>query len=226
MSEQFEVHIRKIAKNMPYPAEVSRQTTRRQHLRFAWQYLVVILLLVGLTSMGIPEIRAAVLEFLRIGAVTVYLDGKDANGQALNLSQVSGETSLEDAGKQANFTLLVPPDDLPDRVFVQDANMIIFVWLKDNRIDKALYQTANDTWRLSKMTSVIERTEVAGNQAYWASDQVTVQFSKEGVIQNEWTHFVDGNVLGWEQDGVTYRLETNLSLDEARAFAEGMRPLQ
>ena len=33
---------------------------------------------------------------------------------------------------------------------------------------------------------------------------------------------VEGNVLLWEQDGVTYRLETELPLDEAIKVAESL----
>jgi hypothetical protein len=34
---------------------------------------------------------------------------------------------------------------------------------------------------------------------------------------------VEGNVLVWEQDGLTYRLETKLSLSEAVKIAESLK---
>lgn len=226
MSEQFKTHIRNIAKHMPYPTMPAIQKTRRQTIKLAWHYVALILLLFGLSSLGIPDIRAAVLEFFQIGAVTIYLEGKNEVGELLNLADVSGETTLADAQNQANFTLSLPPNDLPDRVFVQDGDLVIFVWLQENSIEKALYQTVNNSWRLTKIPGNIIKTEVGGNQGYWASSGVTVQFSKDDIIQTEWTHFVDGNVLGWEQNGITFRLETDLSLDEARTLAESLQVMQ
>lgn len=227
MSEQFETHIRNIAKHMPYPnMSPAQKEMRRQTIKLAWQYVALILLLFGLSSLGIPDIRAAVLEFLQIGAVTIYLEGKNEAGELLNLADVSGETTLTDAQNQANFVLLLPPNDLPDRIFVQDGDLVIFVWIQGNNIEKALYQTVNNSWRLTKIPGEIIETEVGDNQGYWASSGVMVQFSKDGIIQTEWTHFVDSNVLGWEQDGITFRLETDLSLDEARALAESLQSIQ
>jgi hypothetical protein len=186
----------------------------------------VIVLIFALGSLALPDVRAAVIEFLRFGAVTIYLDGRSTEGNLLDLSQVSGETSLEEAQKQANFTLLVLPDDLPDRVFVQDSDLVILVWISGDEIEKALYQTANNSWRLTKVPGTIIETEVGDQSAYWASSQVSIQFSKDGQVYDEWTHFVDSNVLGWEQNGITLRLETNLSMDEARALAEAVRPIR
>ena len=41
---------------------------------------------------------------------------------------------------------------------------------------------------------------------------------EEAVIQR----YIQGSVLLWEADGVTYRLEGELTLDEARALAESL----
>jgi hypothetical protein len=38
----------------------------------------------------------------------------------------------------------------------------------------------------------------------------------------EFTYFVTGNVLLWTNDNVTYRLETTMSMDAARTFAEAL----
>lgn len=35
-----------------------------------------------------------------------------------------------------------------------------------------------------------------------------------------------GNVLVWEQDGITYRMESNLPLDDAIAIAESLEPVE
>lgn len=226
MSEEFEIHIRNIARSLSYPPTPALQRSARpQRLTGAWRYAALLLLVVGLSGLVIPDIRAGVLEFLQIGRVTVYLDGQGADGQPLNLAHVAGETTLDAAGQQVAFVLLLPPDDPPDRVFVQSDDLVIFVWTDGRQIEKALYQIAGDDWQITKLVEILEQTEVHEQPAYWLSLQHPVQFIRDGLIQNELTHFVAGNVLGWEQDGVTYRLETKLPLVAARALAESLLPL-
>jgi hypothetical protein len=41
----------------------------------------------------------------------------------------------------------------------------------------------------------------------------------------QYRRMIDGQVLIWEGDGITYRLETDLSLEEAIRIAESLEPL-
>jgi hypothetical protein len=41
----------------------------------------------------------------------------------------------------------------------------------------------------------------------------------------EFTRLVDGHVLIWADGDITYRLETNLLLEEAIRIAESLRPI-
>jgi hypothetical protein len=36
---------------------------------------------------------------------------------------------------------------------------------------------------------------------------------------------VEGRTLLWQQDGITYRLESHLTLEEARELAESLQPI-
>jgi hypothetical protein len=39
-------------------------------------------------------------------------------------------------------------------------------------------------------------------------------------------YLLEGGTLVWEADGVTYRLETRLTLEEAIRIAESLRPVE
>ena len=225
MTEDFETHLQAIAQNLPYPPTPSLTirppALRTTHLR--WRHALLIVLLLGFSSLMIPDIRAAIAEFLQIGAVRIYLEGPNEEGQPLDLAQVSGETDLEAARTLVNFPIHIPPDDPPDRVFVQDPSLIIMVWISEGKIERALYETSNDNaWFMVKSAETITWTRVAGRDAAWVTLPHPVEFIRNGVVYSELTHFVTGHVLIWEQDSVTFRLETHASLEEAQQFAEAL----
>jgi hypothetical protein len=224
MNDNFETHLQSIAQNLPYPPTPSlRRTPLPRPTRMRWRYALAMVLVLGLSGLLIPDIRAAVLEFLQIGVVRIYLDGVGTEGEPLNLENVSGETSLQIAQTLVKFPLRIPPQDTPDRVFVQGESMVILVWLADGQIERALYQAANEDWMMiKKMTETIMFTNVGDREAFWVMIDHPVEFIRDGAVQTELTHFVTGHVLVWEQDSVTYRLETSLPLDEARQFAESL----
>jgi hypothetical protein len=230
MNDEFETQIQIIAQNLPYPPTPALRHTPlpRAAARLRWRHAIVFVLLLGLSGLLVPEIRAVVMEFLQIGAVRIYLDGVGTTGEPLNLEHVSGEMELKEAQALVSFPIRLPPDDLPDRVFVQDHSLAIFVWVSGGKIERALYETtSDDVWMMIKKTAEnITITSVAGRDAAWVTLDHPIEFIRDGVVQSELTHFVTGNVLIWDQGRVTYRLETSLSLDEARQFAESLIVLE
>jgi hypothetical protein len=225
MNDDFETHVQTIAQNLSYPPTPSLRPTMptRSPARLRWRHALALILLVALSGLLIPDIRAAIVEFLQIGVVRIYLDGVDTGGAPLNLNQVSGETALSVAQTLVKFPIRIPPQDPPDRVFVQGEAMVIFVWVADGKIERALYQTSNDdAWYMVKAADAITWTDVAGRDAAWVTLDHPVEFIRDGVAQTELTHFVTGHVLIWTRGNVTYRLETHASLDEARQFAQSL----
>jgi len=178
-------------------------------------------MLLGMIGIVVPDIRAAVISILQFGAVTIYLDGRDAEGAPLNLDDVAGTTTLASAQDAVSFDILLPLDNPPDYVFLQGRNMVILVWVSDGVVEAALYQVTGEDWQIIKSAEAIVETDINQTPAFWVNTRHPVQFIKEGTL---WTSFVRGNVLGWEQNGVTYRLEISTSLEEAREFAESLIP--
>lgn len=146
------------------------------------------------------------------------------------LEQLAGETTLDDARQQVEFPIPLPthPADLgqPDRIFVQNANgwMIVLVWLDPadpSLVRMSLHLIQDSSWAINKMgPTVIQETTMNGRRAVWAEGDYPLLL-RNGDI--EFTRLIQGHVLIWEGDGVTYRLETALSLEETIRIAESLQ---
>lgn len=263
MTDSFETRIETLAKALPYPptprvaeAVMTRLKARPASRpaptrRLAWGIVIVVIFIAGL--MAIPPVRAAVLEFIRIGIIRIFpapaltfeaprtalpesispmtaTPDEEAASLIPFLERVAGETSLEAARTRVGFPIPLPsvPSDLgpPDHVFVQDTNgwMIVLVWLDAERPDQA---------RMS--LHIIE-------EGSWVLDKYHPPVIRETVVNGlravwaegeypllirngniEWARLVKGHVLIWADGNITYRLETNLSMGEAVRVAESLR---
>lgn len=148
------------------------------------------------------------------------------------LKQLAGETTLADAQTQVNFKIMLPtyPSDLgqPDYVFVQNAegNLAILVWLDPQASDKvlmSLHFIPNGSWMLEKFEpKVIQESKVNGQRAVWTEGPYPLLLRNGSVTLNR---LVEGHVLIWTDGRITYRLETNLSLEEAVKIAQSLIPI-
>jgi hypothetical protein len=204
--------------------------------------------------LAVPSVRAAVIEFFQIGVIRIFIpeptqtptvnpsttpqptftpQPSPTSSYMVSLGDLSGETTLEVAIQKAGFPLRLPtyPPDLgkPNRVFVQDASgaLIILVWTAPDNPEKAeliLFEIAPGSWAGEKgAPRTLERTSVNGHEAAWAEGPYAL-FLANGNI--EFRYIVSGHVLLWEEDGITYRLESALTLPEAIQIAESLSPMQ
>jgi hypothetical protein len=145
---------------------------------------------------------------------------------------LAGEISLEQAARQAGFPILLPayPPDLglPDRVFLQDleGNVLVLVWFDPAESGKVRFSmqqfSDQDNISVTKMQPVtVLETTVAGKPAAWTEGPYLLRL-QDGDI--DITRLIEGHVLIWEQGGITYRLETDLSPEEAVRIAESLQP--
>ena len=223
---------------------------RRPARRLAWALAALALLLAGLLS--VPQVRAAVEEVIRIGVVSIFVSPPTTTPAAIvtatpaatapqatarpaptlaSLLDLAGEVTLEEARAQANIPILLPAyaADLgaPDRVFLQDQNgpVIVLVWLdrKDpSQMRISLHILAPGTWGVGKLQPpVVEETTVKGQRAVWAEGPY-LMFVK-GHAEPESVRLIEGHVLIWLEGQVTYRLETDLALEEAVKIAESVQ---
>ena len=218
--------------------------------RLAWSLTIFLILLTSL--MLIPPARAAILEFIQIGIVRIFPGPSEAtvsptagamvpvtstpstqsSGLISTLDQIAGKRTLLEAVDELEFPVLLPayPSDLgePNYVFVQDADgkMAVLVWLDPRRSDQvlmSLHFIPSGSWAIHKVEpAVIQETNVNGQDAIWATGPYALRFYS-GDIQ--FLRLIDGHVLIWVVENITYRLETGLPLEEALKVAESLQPI-
>lgn len=139
--------------------------TLSQFRRLVWAAAVVVMLVFAVLA-SVPAVRAAVLEFLQVGVIRIFLVEPTLTPTAtptaaaaqtavqtpslpaptptdlVSVLDLAGETSLQDAARLAGFELQTPsyPEDLglPHKVFLQvmDGAVVVFVWLDGQQPDQ------------------------------------------------------------------------------------------
>jgi len=149
-----------------------------------------------------------------------------------SLADLPGETSLAEAQSQLDFPILLPayPPDLgePDRVFLQDlgGQAVLLVWMdpeEPERIRLDLLLMGPGAFGEKFAPAVIAETNVNGKPAIWTEGPHTLNL---GGMYQQVPLVVQGNVLIWEEGEVTYRLETDLPLEEAVRIAGSLETIQ
>jgi hypothetical protein len=147
---------------------------------------------------------------------------------------LAGETTLDAARREVGFPIRLPsyPADLgpPERVFIQDLGgpAVVLVWLDPNqpgRIQFSLHQLGSGI-DLNKIRPVIiQETTVHGQPALWTTGPYTLEIQPSTPENHYYAdrRLVQGHVLLWAEGEVTYRLETDLTLEAAVRIAESLR---
>jgi hypothetical protein len=141
---------------------------------------------------------------------------------------LAGRTTLAEAKTRAGFAIRLPnyPEDLgtPDLVFLQDMDgpAVLLIWLRtgnEQEIELSLLEMGPGTFAGKSVPEIIQETTVNGHTALWTEGPHLLEFRSGYHMANL---VVKGNVLIWEQEGITYRLEGDLSLVEAVEIAESL----
>jgi hypothetical protein len=87
----------------------------------------------------------------------------------------------------------------------------------------SLHFIPEGSWAINKMGPVvIEETHVNGQRAAWAVGPYPLKMRNGNL---DITRLIDGHVLIWTDGDVTYRLETDLPLEEAIKIAESLEAI-
>jgi hypothetical protein len=114
----------------------------------------------------------------------------------------------------------------PDLVFLQNQNgdVVILVWLdpdEPERVRLSLHLLGPHTWGVEKFQpQAVAETSVNGQSAVWTTGPYPLIF-RNGDLDSR--RLLEGHVLIWSDSLITYRLETDLSLDEAVHIAESIQ---
>lgn len=196
-------------------------------------------LLAAVLIVSAPQARAVLRDAIRLGVVRLLFEGDleqateavQVPGGLAGLETVAGRTSLEQAQRLAPFELHLPgyPDDLgpPDRVYYQDTfgPLVVLVWLAESEAAEVPWLSLHilgEEAALTKLNpTVLTETTVSGSTALWTEGPYLLELVGRGPIR---ARLVEGRVLIWAEGDVTYRLESGLSLEEARRVAESLGP--
>jgi len=146
-----------------------------------------------------------------------------------DLLALAGETTLQRAQEAVRFPLKVPayPADLgpPDRVFLQDldGDAVILVWLQPDQPDQArlaLFELTSQFIGRKSEPKLLDETTVNRQRALWMEGPHMLQFLDGRDYGSG--RLVTGNVLLWTQNGITYRLESGVEMEEAVKIAESL----
>ncbi|MFN8420140.1 MAG: hypothetical protein U0528_12995 [Anaerolineae bacterium] len=213
--------------------------------------VVLLVLIIGLlTIIFVPQVRAFVLEVLRIGNITIIRETPTPTQTAtLNPTEtrtlrptvpptatplpsvlsLAGETTLEDLQAQVNFAIPLPsyPADLgaPDRVYRTKLQglLVTLVWLD---------HSSSGSVRL--VLEILDPSAYAAKNYPFGDEQAVKVNGQEGLWissvhqiayfagNSQLVRTVDANVLLWSVGRLTYRLETKLPLEEALKIAESL----
>jgi uncharacterized protein DUF4367 len=120
----------------------------------------------------------------------------------------------------------VPPElGEPNRIYLAEAEwpVLVLIWDEPLSLDTEtllLYIVDSRDVFFKFMPDEPEYTTVNGRRAVWLADPHLMEFFNQS--SGHLSRAVNANVLIWEADGLTYRLEGNITLDEAVQIAESM----
>ena len=267
--EPLEKRLREEARTFPYPTtpdlrravgeRLARRTASATGLRVVIAVVIVALLLAAL--LAVPQVRASIIDILRLGAVRIVLVPPTSTPPArpptalpgvgltpvpvetltppatplpsptplATVLDLAGETTLAAARSQVQYPIRLPtyPSDLgpPDRVYLQDVSepAVVLVWLDKmhpGRVRLSLQMLGPGMFVEKIQPVALQQTTVNGLPAVWAQGPYLMR-QRNGDINIQ--RLIEGQVLIWQEGKLTYRLETDLSMQEAVKIAESLR---
>jgi hypothetical protein len=214
----------------------------RPHRRM-WRAAAVLVAFVTVAAgivVASPQVRAALLDVLRVGSVEVH------PGPAPTATTPAGPptvglhaTTLAVAAQSADFHLYVPADPLrhPDEVLVENGPRPTYVALRyrpgpgrppasTGGLAVQIDEIAGDGTRFFEKYldgAGARRVQVGGFPGVWIDGpHELIVVDRAGEVRVEQPRLAT-RTLVWQRDGVTLRLEADLTLPQALAVATALR---
>jgi hypothetical protein len=195
-----------------------------------WSWVTLAAVLVAVVAVAfaiVPQVRATAGDLFRFAGVDVQW-GEPA-APAAPVAPLPSQRDIADidaAQRSAAFPIGVPGSlGAPDRVLVADGGRVVSL----------LYGASGDAIRLDEFDGMLDpvfaktvgsaatHVDVLGADGLWFSEPHSVTYvGRDGRLFDESAR-LSGATLIWQSVDVTYRLEGNLDLAEARAIAESVR---
>lgn len=209
-------------------------TSLRAPRRRALAAAVAALLLVVL----VPPVRAAVLDFLRIGGVTVREVPSPSGAPATRDPELPAPTSpdgivvgsLEEASKRVGFDIASPPElgEPTTIAVVREGRVVELTWgtgAGSTRLD--VFDGSLSFGYLKSVWEAVTPTDVLGKEAVWFASPHLIEWTDRAGVTVTSAPRVAGPTLVWVDRGragreITYRLEGPGTLEAARRIAESV----
>jgi len=212
----------------------------RSRLRPGWA-IASLLTAVCLLAVVTPGGRTAVADLLGVVGIDIRWS-EVATPPTTHRDLALGEpVALQAAVGDADFVMLVPAGEIgpPDAVYLDDGR-ISTVWNPTTTLPEVgdsgvgllhmQFHASLDTGSLTKRLEGATRVtavDVRGRMGFWIDGEphVLTYVGPDGQERTDTTRLA-GNVLLWEEDGVTHRIESALSLHATRTLAATLSEAQ
>jgi hypothetical protein len=211
----------------------ARLAEGRRPSLFSRRMLVVALAVLAVAVgavLAVPQARSTIRDWLGIGNVTIrYVEELPPVEQATDDLGLGQQMSLEEARERAGFQVRVPTvdglDDPPKVYYNESSSQVAFLYGSEEK-PKLLITQADARGAIEKLVNlnVTERELVVVEPGYagvWLYGEKHAIFYPS--TDHEEPFRLVGNALVYEIDGVTLRIEAEISKDEALRIARSMR---
>ena len=195
--------------------------------------LAVLALAALLATLAIPDARSALLRFLQIGGARIelvdQLPAVSPSPPELELT-LGQRVSLAEARQRTAFDLL-ELDEKPDGVYLGERGTVWFLYGRPDAPRLLVAQTPaleiDEPFILKKLVASgtsVARVSVRGEPAYFLSGEphAVVLVDEYGVAITDSARLAR-DVLVWDEDGRTVRIEGDLTESSAVEIADALR---
>jgi hypothetical protein len=180
--------------------------------------IAALVLVVGLAAtMAVPDARTAVLRFLGIkGATVIRVDELPPAASAV--PEFGESVAIAEAERVVGFRPLLIDGRSPDDVRIDRFSPVFIVLLYgEPGVRLRLTETVGGMIeKYARVEQRVERVEVNGEPGIWIEGRHVV-FEPFGLPR------LSGNVILWEQEGLTLRLEGRFTKEQALDLARSVR---
>lgn len=220
----LEQELRALPIAFPAEPELTARVLERLEPRRRRLWLVPVLTVIAAVGalLAIPQTRAAILDFLRIGGEEIRRVETQPRAPERPL-QLGREVSLEEARDAVDYPLLLPAaqaDAYLDRSVPRMVNLRWGRYVLSQWPGEQLPFVQKQAGPRSRIVNVL----VGDDPGAWITGarHEVVYRNAQGEVLHETRRLV-GNVLIWERDGITYRLEGARTRAEALGIARNLR---
>jgi len=215
---ELERSLRALAGDLDWPATPElalRLAPRRHDLRRPLLAAVALAVVAAAIAFSVPSARSAILRFFHLGGVTVERVDTLPSARPVQLGRSLGPVvGLARATRIVDGPLRIPPALRPGPLHLDGTVVSTLLHAPEPVL---LSELPSDAFILKKVAATSARLEgvtVDGFPGFWLTGP------KHVIVFPDAPPRLAGNVLVWQRQSITYRLEApHLTLEKARAIA-------